>query len=452
MTLTCFKAYDVRGKIGVDLDEAIAKRIARGFVQVLGAKTVVVGHDCRASSEALQGAVIEGLIAQGAEVLNIGLAGTEEVYFATDHLGADGGIEITASHNPIDYNGLKMVAAGSRPLSDAEFQRVKGAAEASDFGTADKGKRTDVDVRAAYASRVISMVDPSMLRPFKVLVNAGNGTAGPAFDEIAGQLESLGVPLTFVRHHHEADGTFPNGIPNPLLPENQPMTSNAVLAHGCDLGVAWDGDFDRCFFFDEAGEFLAGEYVVGLLARAFLERQPGETIVHDPRVVWSTLDVVDRLGGTAVPAKTGHAFVKAVMREHQAIYGGEMSAHHYFRDFMFCDSGMIPWLKVIELMSSTGQPLSALVAEMRERFASSGEQNFPVTNAAAITAKVEEVYAPQALEIDRLDGLSLSFADWRLNLRSSSTEPLLRLNIESKRGPGLIAEKTEELRALFASV
>ena len=451
MTLTCFKAYDIRGKIGVDLDEGIAHRIAAAFARVTKAQSVVVGHDCRASSKDLHGAVIAGLQGQGVEVIDIGLAGTEEVYFATDHFGAGGGIEITASHNPIDYNGMKMVSEGSRPLSDGEFQSIRTMAESGEVpvvGT--PGSVISRSARDAYADHVVGMVNLHGFKPLKVLVNAGNGVAGPAFDAIAEKLEAANVPLTFVRHNHIPDGSFPNGIPNPLLPENQPQTAEEVRRHGCDLGVAWDGDFDRCFFFDENGDFLAGEHVVGLLARAILERAPGETIVYDPRVVWSTLDVVERLGGTARPARTGHAFVKAVMREENAIYGGEMSAHHYFRDFMFCDSGMIPWLKVIELMSITGQPLSHLVAEMRQRFASSGERNFPVKNAEAIKAKVEADYVPLAKEVDRLDGLSLSFEEWRMNLRSSSTEPLLRLNVESKAGPELVEEKINELSALFA--
>ncbi|MCV2882221.1 phosphomannomutase [Actibacterium sp. XHP0104] len=451
--LTCFKGYDVRGQIGVNLDADIARRIGRGFAHVLGPGKYVVGRDCRATSPELALALTEGIRAQGGDVIDIGDAGTEEVYFATAHLGAVGGVEVTASHNPIDYNGMKFVGEGSRPLDPAtELAAIRAAAEDDNLAPAATPGGYEMDAtRAAYARHVAGFCDPAGLRPLKVLVNAGNGIAGPAFDAIAAELEHQGAPLTFIRMHHDPDGSFPNGIPNPLLVENRPVTAQAVRDHGADLGVAWDGDFDRCFLFDETGAFIDGEYVVGLLAAAFLEDHPGAKIVHDPRVQWNTQAVVAAAGGQAVVSKTGHAFVKQTMRAEDALYGGEMSAHHYFRDFMFCDSGMIPWVKVVQRMSSTGLPLSALVGEMQRNFPSSGEINFRVADADAVIRAVEDQYAAHARDIDRLDGLSLSFDDWRMNLRKSNTEPLLRLNIEARGDRGLVAAKLAEFEALIAS-
>lgn len=447
--MRCFKAYDIRGRLGEELNPAIARTIARAFAEELGAGRVVLGHDPRASSEDLAAAVAEGLRTAGCEVLALGLCGTEEMYFAVDHLGADAGIEVTASHNPMDYNGMKLVGAGARPLSDAQFQAVKARAVAGSFGPDRSGKVTPVYPRAEYVARLLSFVDVTALRPLKVVVNAGNGAAGPTFDALAEGLAKAGAPLEFVRVHHTPDGAFPNGIPNPLLPENQPATAEAVRAYGADLGVAWDGDFDRCFLFDETGAFVAGEYVVGLLAEAFLAKEPGATIVHDPRVIWNTQDVVARAGGRAVMAPTGHAYLKAAMRQHGAVYGGEMSAHHYFRDFMCCDSGMIPWLLVAELMGRSGQSLSALLAARRAAFPSSGEVNFKVADAKKITAKIAYTYGAQAEDVDNLDGHSFDMGAWRFNLRSSNTEPLLRLNVEAKGDAGLVALKVAELSAVI---
>lgn len=449
VNLSCFKAYDVRGRLGEELNPEVARTIARAFAEEIGARRVVVGHDPRASSEDLAAAVSDGLRAAGAEVLALGLCGTEEMYFATAHLEADGGIEVTASHNPMDYNGLKMVGAGARPLTPQTFAAVRARAEAADFGPEAQGKWAAVNPRAAYVDRLLSFVDANALRPLKIVVNAGNGAAGPTFDALAAGLHFAGAPLTFVRICHAPDGAFPNGIPNPLLPENQPVTAEAVVAAGADFGVAWDGDFDRCFLFDEAGGFVAGEYVVGLLAEVFLAKEPGATVVHDPRVLWNTQDVVAHAGGKAVLAPTGHAYLKAAMREHGAVYGGEMSAHHYFRDFMCCDSGMIPWLLVAELMGRTGQSLSQLLAARRAAFPSSGEINFRVEDTKAIVARIEAAYGPKACAVGRLDGLSFDMGDWRFNLRSSNTEPLLRLNVESRGKPVLVAEKVAELTALI---
>lgn len=452
-SLACFKAYDIRGRLGEELDASVARAIGRAFVQALDAKTVVVGRDIRASSAELAAALCAGLTEAGADVLDLGLCGTEEMYFAATHLDADGGIEVTASHNPIDYNGMKLVRRGSAPLDAATgLARIKALAEAgapAPAGVRPGTVRPAEGARAAYVARVLSFVDAAELRPLKILVNAGNGAAGPTFDAIAEALAARGAPLEFVRMHHEADGSFPNGIPNPLLPENQPVTAEAVRAAGADFGAAWDGDFDRCFFFDETGRFVPGEYVVGLLAEAFLARDPGAVIVHDPRVVWNVTDVIARAGGQAHQARTGHAFLKQALRDTGAVYGGEMSAHHYFRDFVFCDSGMIPLLLIAELVSRRGQSLGAILGAQMAAFPSSGEINFRLEDPAAAVARVRAALEAEALAADETDGLSLAFADWRFNLRSSNTEPLLRLNVEARGDAGLVDQGVARLRELI---
>lgn len=451
-SMTCFKAYDIRGRLGAELNADIAGRIGRAFAETLGARRVVVGRDCRASSETLMAAVISGLLAAGVEVYDLGLCGTEEMYFATTHLRACGGIEVTASHNPMDYNGMKMVGRGSAPLDPkTDMSAIRALAESGGFAPRRAGGAVVAADRArtAYVERILSFVDVAALRPMTILVNAGNGAAGPTFDAIAEALEARGAPLRFVRMHHAPDGSFPNGIPNPLLPENQPMTAEAVVAASADLGVAWDGDFDRCFLFDNLGQFVPGEYVVGLLAQVFLAKEPGATIVHDPRVIWNTEAIVAAAGGRAQPSRTGHAYLKQALRDTGAVYGGEMSAHHYFRDFMACDSGMIPWLLVAELMGRSGRSLADLLAEARAAFPSSGEINFRVDDAPRALARVKVALGQEALGIDRLDGLSMSFADWRLNLRSSNTEPLLRLNVETRGNPAALAACIARVSALI---
>ena len=435
MSLSCFKAYDIRGRLGVDLDAGIATRIGRGFARALGAGRVVLGRDVRASSEDLARAVAQGLLAEGVELLDIGLCGTEEVYAATALTGADGGICVTASHNPMDWNGMKLVRAGAAPLDAATgLAQIRALAEADDFGpTRPGGTRHDMaaQARAAYVAHILPFVDIAALRPLHILVNAGHGAAGPTFDALATALAEQGAPLRFTRLFHDPDGTFPQGIPNPLLPENRPATAQALRASGADFAVAWDGDFDRCFFFDHQGRFIDGEYVVGLLAAQFLRREPGAGIIHDPRVIWNTRDVTAGAGGQAIQARTGHAFIKQAMRDHGALYGGEMSAHHYFRDFFHCDSGMIPWLLIAELVSREG-PLADLVAARKAAFPSSGEINFQVADVPAAVARVEATFGPQAIARDEMDGLSLDLGDWRFNLRASNTEPLLRLNVETR--------------------
>ncbi len=451
--LTCFKAYDIRGRLGEELDAGIARRIGRAFAEVLGARRVVLGRDCRASSEELMAATAEGLMAAGVEVLDLGLSGTEEMYAATADLGACGGITVTASHNPMDYNGMKMVRAGAAPLDAASgLAAIRALAESGDFAAPRPGGRIvpAAGARDTYVARVLSFVDPAAMTPLRILVNAGNGAAGPTFYALAQALSEAGAPLRFERLHHTPDGRFPNGIPNPLLPENQPVTGAAVRAAGADMGVAWDGDFDRCFLFDHEGRFIPGEYIVGLLAEAFLVKEPGATILHDPRVIWNTQDVVAQAGGRAVAVRTGHAFLKQALRETGAVYGGEMSAHHYFRDFHCCDSGMIPWLLVAELVSRRGRPLADLVGDRIARFPSSGEINFRVDDAAATVARVRAALEPEATAMDEIDGLSLAFDGWRFNLRASNTEPLLRLNVEARGDAGMVARGAERVQALVA--
>ncbi len=451
--LASFKSYDIRGRLGEELNDDLAYRVGRGFARALSPTLVVTGRDARESSPALQSALIAGLRDEGVDVIDLGLCGTEEVYFATDHFGAGGGLMVTASHNPIDYNGIKMVREGARPISGATgLGEIHDLVLADDFGpTRPQGALRRENPRDTYATRVVSYLDPDGLRPLRIVVNAGNGTAGAAFDAIADRLEALRVPFSFVRMHHDPDSGFPNGIPNPLLPENQPQTSQMVLSEGADMGVAWDGDFDRCFFFDEKGGFIDGEYVVALLAQAFLAKEPGARIVHDPRVMWNTVDLVTKGGGEAVVCQTGHAHLKAKMREVDAVYGGEMSAHHYFRAFMYCDSGQIPWLLVAEVLARSGQTLSALVDGMRARFPSSGEINFHIDDKAGAIARFEAVYVPQARGVDRLDGVSLDMGEWRVNLRSSNTENVLRLNVETRGDRDLLAEKVDEISVLLRS-
>jgi phosphomannomutase len=452
--LTCFKAYDIRGRLGVDLDVEIAYRIGRAFAQALNAKSIVLGRDVRASSEELAASVARGLTDAGCHVLDLGLSGTEEMYFATTHFDADGGICVTASHNPMDYNGMKMVRAGSAPLdADTGLQAVKSLAEKKEFETPTAlGIVSDVSrkARAAYVDRVVSFTDVAALKPLKILVNAGHGTAGPTFDAIAARLAELGAPLEFERIFHTPDGTFPQGIPNPLLPENRPATAEAVRSTGADFAVAWDGDFDRCFFFDHTGAFIDGEYVVGLLAEAFLAKDPGATIIHDPRIIWNTQDIVANAGGHAVQSRTGHAFIKQAMRDENAVYGGEMSAHHYFRDFVFCDSGMIPLLLVAELVSRH-EPLADLLALRKAAFPSSGEINFTLEDPVSAIARVRAEFAPQAEAIDETDGLGISLGSWRFSLRSSNTEPIVRLNVEAHNDAALVIAGVQRLTAILLS-
>ncbi|WP_028109036.1 phosphomannomutase/phosphoglucomutase [Ferrimonas futtsuensis] len=455
--LTCFKAYDIRGRLGEELNETVAWRIGRAFARYLNAQTVVLGADMRLSSDALKQALAKGLMEEGCDVVDIGMVGTEEVYFATRYLEADGGIEVTASHNPMDYNGMKLVREQSKPISgDTGLNEVRRLAETGDFPEADPsrmGRLRRCDPLDDYVDHLLGYIDITTLEPMTLVMNAGNGAAGHVVDAIEEVFERGGIPVNFIKVHHDPDGHFPNGIPNPLLPENRAATSEAVLAHGAQMGIAWDGDFDRCFLFDEQGRFIEGYYIVGLLAQAFLSRHPGARIIHDPRLIWNTRQIVQQSGGTPVQTKTGHAFIKERMRAEDAVYGGEMSAHHYFRDFGYCDSGMIPWLLVCELMSRSGQGLSEMVDEQIRAYPSSGEINFTLASPARAINRVVQFYREEAQQLDETDGISMSFdlpeGEWRFNLRSSNTEPVVRLNVESRGNVELMRRRTKEISALL---
>lgn len=451
-----FKAYDIRGRVPEDLNEDVARRIGRACAATLAAERhdasplrVVVGHDIRLTSPALAAALTEGLRAGGCDVYDIGLCGTEEVYHATAHFGMDGGIMVTASHNPIDYNGMKLVRAEARPISgDSGLREIE--AMVMDGGelpsSSRRGQSHTLNARPAYLEHLLSYSDATALKPLKVVVNPGNGGAGLVLDALRPHL-----PLELIGVNYAPDGTFPNGIPNPLLPENRAATAQAVITHGADLGLAWDGDFDRCFFFDETGRFIEGYYLVGLLAEQLLARHPGSRIIHDPRLTWNTIEVVQAAGGVPVLCKTGHAFIKERMRQEDAVYGGEMSAHHYFRDFAYCDSGMIPWLLVVSLLSSSGQPLSSLVDQRMAAYPCSGEINFTVADIPGTLNRVLAAFADQAPLLEYTDGVSATFDTWRFNLRGSNTEPVLRLNVETRANPTLLREKLAELEAILVS-
>ncbi|AHG77705.1 phosphomannomutase/phosphoglucomutase [Mannheimia varigena] len=447
--LTCFKAYDIRGQLGTELNTDIAYRIGRAFGQYLKPKSIVVGGDVRLTSNELKSAVTNGLLDSGVDVIDLGLTGTEEVYFATSFLKTDGGIQVTASHNPIDYNGMKLVREGSRPISaDTGLADIQRLAEENNFPVVEKrGKYTQKSVQGDYVEHLLSYIDLSKLTPKKLVINSGNGAAGQIIDAIEAQFKVQQVPVEFIKVHNNPDGNFPNGIPNPILHENREDSIKAVLENNADIGIAFDGDFDRCFFFDEKGGFIEGYYVVGLLSQAFLAKNKGAKIIYDPRLIWNTEELVCGAGGELVMSKSGHSFIKEKMREVDAIYGGEMSAHHYFRDFFYCDSGMIPWLLTLELLCTTGKSLSELVGERLEKFPSPGEINSKLTDAQASIARVKEAY--QDGKVETLDGVSIEFNNWRFNLRSSNTEPVVRLNLETRGDKALMQQKTDEILALL---
>ncbi|MDO6407399.1 phosphomannomutase CpsG [Pantoea phytobeneficialis] len=452
--LSCFKAYDIRGKLGEELNEDIAYRIGRAYGEYLKPQKMVVGGDVRLTSEALKLALAKGLRDAGTDVVDIGLSGTEEIYFATSWLNVDGGIEVTASHNPLDYNGMKLVREGSRPISgDTGLRDIQRLAEGNDFPPVnpDKvGSYTTVSVLDAYVDKLISYINlDNFTTPMKLVVNSGNGAAGHVVDAVEARFKDAGVDIEFIKVHHQPDGNFPNGIPNPLLPECRQDTTDAVIASQADMGIAFDGDFDRCFLFDSEGNFIEGYYIVGLLAEAFLEKDPGARIIHDPRLSWNTIDVVNRAGGVPVMSKTGHAFIKERMRQEDAVYGGEMSAHHYFRDFAYCDSGMIPWLLVAELLQVKGQSLRQLVNDRMEAYPASGEINSVLDQPQQAIERVLQHYEDGALNLDRTDGISLEFTHWRFNLRSSNTEPVVRLNVESRADVALMQQHTDNILSIL---
>jgi phosphomannomutase len=452
MALSCFKAYDIRGKVPSELNEDLARAIGRAYAVRFSPKKVVVVRDMRLSSEAIANALMDGLQQQGVDVIDLGLGGTEMSYFGAFHLegeGVDGGIAVTASHNPADYNGMKFVQKGAVPVSgDSGLKDIEKLAEANSFtDAASRGSRAVRDIMPAYVEHLLSYVDLATLKPLKIVANAGNGCAGLVIDALEGRL-----PFTFTKVHHEPDGTFPHGVPNPLLTENRTPTVDAVLASGADFGVAWDGDFDRCFFFDAEGGFVEGYYMVGLFAEELLRDAPGAAIIHDPRLTWNTIEKVAGAGGRAVQSKTGHAFIKERMRKEDAVYGGEMSAHHYFKRFAFCDSGMIPWLLLAQQMSRTGKSLKQLVSEMQARFPASGEINLHLDDAKKALAAVRQRFGGGAVSIDETDGISVENATWRLNVRASNTEPVVRVNVESRGDEALMRKKTDEVLALLRSL
>ncbi|HEJ8619772.1 phosphomannomutase CpsG [Klebsiella pasteurii] len=454
--LSCFKAYDIRGKLGDELNEDIAYRIGRAYGEYLKPKDIVLGGDVRLTSESLKLALANGLQDAGVDVIDIGLTGTEEIYFATSYLGVDGGIEITASHNPMDYNGMKLVRESSKPISgDTGLHHIQKLAEENAFTTVsadNRGRYKTMSILVPYIDKILSYVElTNFSKPLKLVLNSGNGAAGHVIDAIEERFRENNLPIEIVKIHNNPDGNFPNGIPNPLLPECRQDTIDAVVAHKADMGIAFDGDFDRCFLFDEKGNFIEGYYIVGLLAQAFLEKAPGSKIIHDPRLSWNTIDLVTESGGIPVMSKTGHAFIKERMRLEDAIYGGEMSAHHYFRDFSYCDSGMIPWLLVAELICNKNQTLSNLVSDRMKAYPASGEINSSLADPKTAIERVLEKYKANAVSIDYTDGISVEYSNWRFNLRSSNTEPVVRLNVESRGNQDLMVEKTNEILALLRS-
>ncbi|PFG52053.1 phosphomannomutase [Marinobacter sp. LV10R520-4] len=443
MDLSCFKAYDLRGRVPDQLNPMLAELIGRAYVEVTGAKKIIVGYDIRLSSREISQALCSGLMAAGADVYDIGLCGTEMVYFATSHYDMDGGIMVTASHNPRDHNGMKMVGPESRPISsDNGLNDIRDRVLEPFADAQDQGRYETLETMNAYIDHLLGYVNGANLKPLKLVVNAGNGGAGLVIDELEAHL-----PFEFVKVHHNADGHFPNGVPNPILEENRAATAEAVKSSGAAMGIAWDGDYDRCFFFDENGRFIEGYYIVGLLADQFLRKTGPGKVIHDPRLIWNTLDLVAAAGGIAVESKTGHAFIKQRMRDEDAVYGGEMSAHHYFRDFAYCDSGMIPWLLVAERLCQAGCTLSSLIDARIEAYPASGEINRTIADPAAVIAAIEVKYGADAKSVSHIDGVSVEFDHWRFNLRMSNTEPVVRLNVESRGDIPLMREKTDELLA-----
>lgn len=452
--LNYFKAYDIRGRLGSEITEDIAYKIGRAYAEVIKPKNVVVGGDSRLSSEALKLAFSNGLLDSGVDVVDIGLSGTEEIYFSTAHYGYDGGVQITASHNPIDYNGMKLVSAGAVPISRSTgLSEIESLVIKNDFPESDdqenRGIYTKKNILTNYVQKLLSFIDFDNIKPLKLVINSGNGAAGHVIDFIEGVLREKNIPIDFIKINNDPDGTFPHGIPNPLLPDCRQITRDAVILNNADMGIAFDGDFDRCFFFDENGNFIEGYYIVGLLAEAFLQKNSGSKIIHDPRLFWNTVDVVKMSGGVPIQSKTGHAYIKEIMRSEDAIYGGEMSAHHYFRDFFYCDSGMIPWLLIAELVSVKTTTLSALVGSYIRQYPSSGEINCVLSNPIFSINAIKEFYKGSSISTDLTDGLSMEFASWRFNLRSSNTEPLVRLNVESRGDCVLMEAKTKEILHLL---
>lgn len=450
LNLSAFKAYDIRGRIPDELNPELVYQVGRAYAAFIKPKQVCVGRDIRLTSDQFAKELIRGLTDSGVDVVDIGLCGTEGVYFATFHYKLDGGVMVTASHNPPDYNGLKLVREQSKPIgSDTGLKDIAAMISSGKLPpmAAVKGKVTHLDSSKEYIDHLMGYVNRKALRKLKVVVDAGNGGAGLSVDKLEPHL-----PFEFIKVRHNPDGTFPQGVPNPMLEENRGPTLEALRKSGADVGIAWDGDYDRCFFYDSKGSFIEGYYIVGLLAESFLAKQPGARIVYDPRLTWNTIDTVTRLGGKPVMSKSGHAFIKQKMREVDGSYGGEMSAHHYFRDFSYCDSGMIPWLLVLERVCESGKSLDELVAARIKAFPSSGEINRKLPDAKKVLAEAEARYGKGAEVVDHTDGLSVDYKNWRFNVRASNTEPLVRLNVESRGDEALMREKTAELLAFMDSM
>lgn len=452
--LTCFKAYDIRGKLGDELNEDIAYRIGQAVATQLNPNRIAVGRDIRQSSAGLKAALANGLMDSGVDVIDLGLCGTEEIYFATFQLDVDGGIEITASHNPIDYNGMKFVKRGGEPIrGDSELRSIRERVENHDVALVTRrGCLQQYNITDEYVDHLLGYINWQNLNPLCLVVNAGNGVAGHVVDAIEKRFAEQGVPITFIKINNEPDGTFPKGVPNPLLQENRFETSTVVRDNAADMGIAWDGDFDRCFFYDAEGNFIEGYYIVGLLAEAFLRKYSGEKIIHDPRLTWNTIDIATKYSGMPIQSKTGHVFIKEQMRQENAIYGGEMSSHHYFREFGYCDSGMIPWLLIAEMLSNDRRPLADYVRSCMQKYPCSGEINFKVDDVSKVILAIKTKYMVGSPICQYIDGMSLEFPAWRFNIRASNTEPLLRLNVESRGDISLVKQKVEEITALIKSV
>ncbi|TKB43547.1 phosphomannomutase [Thalassotalea mangrovi] len=450
ISLTCFKTYDIRGTYPDEINEDLAYLIGRAYASILNPRKVVLGHDIRLSGPSLLEALARGLMDSGVDIISIGECGTEEIYFAVSHWHLDGGICITASHNPASYNGMKLVKENSKPVGQGTgLEEIREAIKHNQFTVVDsnrKGSFSTASITKEYRQKLLSFTDLNRLRPLTLVVNPGNGGAGRIIDSLEEKL-----PYTFIKLHYQSDGRFPNGVPNPMLPENRQATADAVIDNQADMGIAWDGDFDRCFFFDEKGNFVEGYYLVGLLAEHFIQqsKDTGQSIVHDPRLYWNTLAIIDGSEARAIKSKTGHAFIKETMRLENAVYGGEMSAHHYFRDFYYCDNGNIPWLVLAEILAQSDKPLSHLLADRICKFPCSGEINLQVDDPKSALAMLKKHYIGKAVACDYTDGLSMEFANWRFNVRSSNTEPLIRVNVESRQDKQLLQRQTQAILSLL---
>ncbi len=439
---TVFKAYDVRGVHPTQLDEDGAYRIGRGYVEEFEPRRIAVGRDMRLSAPAMAAALIEGAADGGADVLDLGLVGTEMVYYAVGELGLDGGVCVTASHNPKEYTGMKIVRAGALPVGgDSGLEDVRKHAEGTFPDVTRRGEVTPTDVWDGFVAKVLSFVDEAAIRPLRVVVDAANGMAGTMLPPVLARLPQLDV----VECYFEPDGSFPNHEPNPLVPENRAFIVEKTQSEGADLGVAYDGDADRCFFVDDTGDFVPGDFATALLAQAMLEKEPGAKVIYDVRASWAVPRAIEEAGGVPLVNRVGHAFIKHRMREEDALFAGEVSAHYYFRDFTQADTGVVPFLVMLELLSRAGKPLSELLAPFRERYFITGEINTPVADVTAKLREIEERYGAAGGRISHLDGVSVDFDDWHFNVRPSNTEPLLRLNLEALAEPEMEARRDEVL-------